>query len=92
MRCFCYSEPEAALHADAPSGGAGHGVVDDCRLHSHAEVGTDVEVGQLGIHVGVDHREQVDADEGEDAQVAVSAVGVLALAQGLCQSVFGFTI
>ena len=55
----------------------GKAVADDRRLHLQAEVLGDVEHRQLGINVGIDDREGVDAHHDEEAHVAPAAVLVL---------------
>ena len=69
------------MYADVSFRGAGHLAVDYGRLHFHTEVGGDVEVGQFCVYVCVDNRQQVYADKGEDAQLAVSPESVIALLQ-----------
>ena len=85
-----FSEAEAALHAHGFVFQCGWVVVASCLVvdeggfHLHAQVGADVEIGQFGVHISIDHGYQIDADEGEDTQVAPTAIGVLALTQGFC--------
>lgn len=80
------------MYADVPIRGTGHLAVDYGRFHFHAEVGGDVEVGQLCVYVCVDNGQQVYTDKGEDAQVAVSPEGVLTLPQCLRQLALSIVI
>ena len=75
---------EAALQADRLlRGAAADGLrVDKGRLHTHTQFGSDVEVGEFCINIGIDYLEQIDADKGEDAEVTVASLGIFALAQG----------
>ena len=83
------SEAEAALQTIA-SGVAGRGVgiaVDAGGAELHAEVVGDVEVGELGIDVGINNGDEVYTDEAEDAEVALAAVVVLAVLEHALQIV-----
>ena len=63
---YLFLKSETALQPHGAVGGVVYPVVDDSRLHFHAEVGGDVKVGQFGIHIGIDNGQQVYSDEGED--------------------------
>ena len=52
---------------------------EQCRSDIDTEVRTDVEMGKLGIDIGIDDGDEVYADEAEDAEVALAAVVVLAV-------------
>ena len=63
---YLFLKSETALQPYGAVGGVVYPVVDDSRFHFHAEVGGDVEIGQFGIHIGIDDGQQVYSDEGED--------------------------
>ena len=48
---YLFLKSETALQPHGAVGGVVYPVVDDSRLHFHAEVGGDVEIGQFGIHI-----------------------------------------
>ena len=50
---------------------------DNGRFHLKTEVGTNVEDGQMGVHIGVDNGEQINAHKAECAEVAIAAIVVL---------------
>ena len=54
-------------------------IVDGGRAHLYAEVIGDVEVGELGIDIGIDHREEVDTNEAEYAEVSLATIVILAV-------------
>ena len=47
------------------------------RFHMHAQVLTDVKRGQLGIHIGIHHRQQIYTGKGKDTQVTEASEMVL---------------
>ena len=54
-------------------------VVNDSGLDLQAQIPGNVEYRELRIHIGIDHREGIDADHHEETQVAPAAVLVAAL-------------
>ena len=67
-------------------------IVDYSRFYPHAEVGSDIEIGQLCIYVCIDYRYQIDAYKGENAQVAIPAVRILSLPEGFRYLWLGNTV
>lgn len=64
---YLFLKAEAALQSNGAVGRVAHLVVDDGWLYLHAEVGTDVEVGQLGVYVSIYDGQQVHPDKCKDA-------------------------
>lgn len=62
-------------------------LVDDAGSYLYGEVFGDVEVGELGIDIGIDDGDEVYADEAEDAEVALAAVVVLTVLEDALQVV-----
>ena len=72
-------ETETALQS-VGLGVAGCGVslvVDDAGTHLYGKILGNVEVGEFGIDIGIDNREEVDTNEAEDAKVALATIVVL---------------
>ena len=70
-------EPQATSHAVGMAGLSDALLRDNGGLHSDAEVGTNVEDGQMGVDIGIDHGEQIYAREAESTEVAIAAIVVL---------------
>ena len=71
----------AVVHVDAFC-------LDECGLKLQAEVLGDVEGGEFGIYVSVDDGQEIDACEGEDAEVAEPAEGVFPAFEDSLESSF----
>ena len=54
-------------------------VVDDAGTHLYGKIFGNVEVGEFGIDIGIDHGDEVYADETEDAEIALASIVVLSV-------------
>lgn len=57
------------------------------------EVGANIEDGELGIDIGIDHAKEINANEGENTHVAIAAETVFAVFENRFETLFiGFDV